>query len=51
MIDPERLWFLDMNMMDNQWFAENDTLASKRWGERASSRAVSLLQWFMAVGG
>ena len=50
-IDPERLWFLDRNMSDNQWFAERDTLAPSRWGERAAARAVNVLQWFMAVGG
>ena len=49
--DPERLWFLDMNMSNNQWFAESDDLASQRWGERASARALSVLQWFMAIGG
>lgn len=50
-IDPERLWFLDKNMSNNQWFAENDTLAGPRWGERASTRALGFLQWFMAAGG
>ena len=50
-IDPERLWFLDRNMTDNQWFAERDKLAPSRWGERAAARAASVLQWFMAVGG
>ncbi len=50
-IDPERLWFLDRNMTDNQWFAERDKLAPSRWGERAAARAANVLQWFMAVGG
>ena len=50
-IDPERLWFLDRDMSDNQWFAERDKLAPSRWGERAAARAASVLQWFMAVGG
>ncbi|MGD2016707.1 MAG: M1 family metallopeptidase [Planctomycetota bacterium] len=50
-IDPERLWFLDRNMSDNQWFAERDRLAPSRWGERAAARAANVLQWFMAVGG
>ncbi|MEM9383188.1 MAG: M1 family metallopeptidase [Planctomycetota bacterium] len=50
-IDPDRLWFLDMNMSNNQWFAESDRLAGRRWGERASARALSVLQWFMAIGG
>ena len=50
-IDPERLWFLDKNMSNNQWFMEKDELAGARWGERAAARASSMLQWFMAVGG
>jgi len=50
-IDPDRLWFLDKNMSDNQWFADKDELAGARWGERAAARASSMLQWFMAVGG
>jgi hypothetical protein len=50
-IDPDRLWFLDTNMSNNQWFAKKDAVAPARWGERAAARASSLLQWFMAVGG
>ncbi len=50
-IDPDRLWFLDRNMSDNQWFAKPDRLAAQRWGERALTRASGLLQWFMSVGG
>lgn len=50
-IDPERLWFLDTDMSDNQWFGESDGLAGWRWGERAMTRSSTLLQWLMAVGG
>ncbi|QDV05047.1 hypothetical protein Poly30_05420 [Planctomycetes bacterium Poly30] len=50
-IDPDRKWFMDRNMSDNQWFAEPDQLAAARWGERALTRASGLLQWFMSIGG
>ena len=50
-IDPERLWYLDKNMANNQWFESPDKLAAKRWGERALTRASGLLHWFMSVGG
>ncbi|MEM6675213.1 MAG: M1 family metallopeptidase [Planctomycetota bacterium] len=50
-IDPDRLWFLDTNMSNNQWFDESDALAAPRWGERVAARAINVLHWFMAVGG
>ncbi len=50
-IDPDRLWFMDRNMSDNQWFDKPDQLAAKRWGERALTRTSGLLQWFMSIGG
>ena len=50
-IDPDRLWFLDRDMSNNQWFAEPDELAPLRWGERALTRSGNVLQWLMAVGG
>ncbi|MEM8713309.1 MAG: hypothetical protein AAGG01_20375, partial [Planctomycetota bacterium] len=50
-IDPDRLWYLDRDMSDNQWFAKPDRLAAKRWGERALTRASGLLHWFMSIGG
>lgn len=50
-IDPERLWFLDRNMSNNQWFAKPDKLAPLRWGERAMTRSSNVLQWIMAAGG
>ena len=50
-IDPERLWFLDRNMSNNQWFSKPDRLAPLRWGERAMTRSSNVLQWIMAAGG
>lgn len=50
-IDPERLWFLDQDMSDNQWFGTPDRLAPARWGERALARSSAVLQWMMAIGG
>ena len=50
-IDPERRWYLDGDMRNNQWFAERDRLAPWRYGERALAGAAHTLQWFMSIGG
>ncbi|MEL6904004.1 MAG: hypothetical protein AAFP22_01275, partial [Planctomycetota bacterium] len=50
-LDPERQWYFDADMSDNQWFDAPDRLAPRRWGERALSRSSWILQWFMSVGG
>ncbi len=50
-IDPQRRWFLDADMSNNQWFGKPDKLAPARWGERALAHSSSVFQWFMSVGG
>ncbi|MEL6714102.1 MAG: hypothetical protein AAFP86_10025, partial [Planctomycetota bacterium] len=50
-LDPERQWYFDADMSDNQWFDAPDRLAPRRWGERALSRSSWILQWFMSAGG
>lgn len=50
-LDPERRWYLDRDMSNNQWFAEPDRLAPTHRGERSMTRTAHLLQWFMSVGG
>jgi hypothetical protein len=50
-IDPDRGWYLDTDMRNNQWFAERDRLAPLRHSERALAGAVHTLQWFMSIGG
>lgn len=50
-VDPERLYYLDENMSDNQWYAKADTLAPLRWGERVLTRYAHLLHWASTLGG
>lgn len=50
-LDPERLWFLDANMSNNQWFSKQDEVAPLRWAERALTRQSHLFHWFSSIGG
>jgi hypothetical protein len=50
-VDPERLYYLDGDMSDNQWYAEADPVAPLRWSERVFTQTAHLLHWFSAVGG
>jgi hypothetical protein len=50
-LDPERLCFFDLDMSDNQWFAERDRLAPIRWAERGFVQYQHLLHWFSGLGG
>jgi len=50
-IDPERVWYLDADMRNNQWFSAPDELAPLRFAERTLAGAAHTLQWFMSIGG
>ena len=50
-LDPERRYYLDGDMSDNQWYAERDPIAPARWGERAFSQYLHGLHWFSSLGG
>lgn len=50
-IDPERLYYLDGNMSDNQWYDEADTVVPWRWTERIVTQYSHLLHWFSSIGG
>jgi hypothetical protein len=50
-IDPERGYFLDRNLSDNQWFEQKDIVAPWRWSERAFSRAAHWLVFQGGLGG
>ena len=50
-IDPERLYFLDRDMSDNQWFAEVDASTPWRWGERVLTQYSQLFGWYASIGG
>ena len=51
LVDPERVYFIDANMADNQWYDRSDRVAPARWGERAWSQYAHLLHWYSTLGG
>ncbi len=50
-IDPDRAYYLDRNMSDNQWFADTSFAVPMRWTERAFTQYAHLLHWFSSTGG
>lgn len=50
-VDPERLYYLDADMSNNQWFDARDDVAPWRWTERAFQRFASFLHWQSGIGG
>ncbi|MCB9914206.1 MAG: M1 family metallopeptidase [Planctomycetes bacterium] len=50
-LDPERLYYVDGNMSDNQWYAQGDKVAPLRWTERVLSQYGHLLHWYGSIGG
>jgi len=50
-IDPERVYYVDANMSDNQWYDEVDKLTPWRWTERVATQYSHLLHWFARIGG
>ena len=51
LIDPQRRYYLDGNMADNQWYKEKDLIAPLRWSERAFTQYTQLLHWYSSLGG
>lgn len=50
-VDPARLYYLDGDMSNNQWFDVRDEVAPWRWTERAFQRFASFLHWQAGIGG
>jgi len=50
-LDPERRYYLDADMSDNQWFEEVDASMPLRWTERVATQYAHLLHWFSSTGG
>ncbi|MDP6540336.1 MAG: M1 family metallopeptidase [Planctomycetota bacterium] len=50
-LDPKRVYYLDADMSDNQWFHEADDLAPLRWSERVFHQYTHLLHFFAGLGG
>jgi hypothetical protein len=50
-LDPERLYLVDMDMSNNQWFEQVDERAPWRWSERVLTQCAHLLHWYGGLGG
>ena len=50
-LDPDRTYYLDGDMSNNQWYAEKDELAPWRWSERILTQYTHLLHWHSDIGG
>lgn len=50
-VDPERGYYLDLDLSNNQWFADSDGLAPIRWAERAGAQALRRLHFHARLGG
>ena len=51
LLDPDRHYYLDTNMTDNQWYRETDSVRAFRWGERVFTQYTHLLHFFSTLGG
>jgi hypothetical protein len=50
-LDPERLYYFDEDMSDNQWYAKGDKVAPLRWTERVLNQYGHLMHWYAGIGG
>ncbi|MEZ5979725.1 MAG: M1 family metallopeptidase [Planctomycetota bacterium] len=50
-IDPSKGYFLDLDMSNNQWFADADKRVPMRWTERVFSQLSQQFQWQKGIGG
>lgn len=50
-LDPDRAYFFDRNMSDNQWYAVGDKVAPLRWTERVLNQYGHLMHWYAGIGG
>lgn len=51
LLDPERSYYIDANMTDNQWYDREDEVVPLRWAERSWARYTHLLHWYSTLGG
>ena len=50
-IDPERGYYIDADMSNNQWFDARTSATSWRWAERVLSQYQRYLHWIGGIGG
>jgi hypothetical protein len=50
-VDPERRYYLDTDLSNNQWYDETGSLAQWRWGERVLAQYQRYFHWIAGLGG
>lgn len=50
-LDPERVYYLDTDMSNNQWYDATEKVTPLRWSERVLAQYSQLLHWFGGLGG
>lgn len=50
-LDPERRYYVDLDMSNNQWYRERDNLPALRWGASVLNQVQHLLHWYGGIGG
>jgi hypothetical protein len=50
-LDPERVYYLDLDMSNNQWHEATSVATPVRWSERVWTQYAHLLHWLGGLGG
>ncbi|MBK7878532.1 MAG: M1 family metallopeptidase [Planctomycetes bacterium] len=50
-LDPKRVYFLDLDMSNNQWYEATSVATPVRWSERVLSQCSQLLHFLGGLGG
>lgn len=50
-LDPERVYYLDTDMSNNQWYERTENVTPLRWSERVFAQYSQLLHWLGGIGG
>ena len=50
-LDPERSYYIDRDMSNNQWYDETDEVVPWRWSERVMAQYQRFFHWIGGIGG
>ncbi len=50
-LDPEALYYIDLDMSNNRWYRETSRLPALRWGASTLNQIQHLLHWYGGIGG
>ena len=50
-LDPERSYYIDADMSNNQWYDDTENLTPLRWGERVLAQYQRTFHWMAGIGG